>query len=257
MDGSHSQELDSNITIQLQPETDQPSKRRLVKENQKGVVTVKIEANDHRKQRSEGPPSDCWSWRKYGQKPIKGSPFPRSYYRCSTSKGCPAKKQVERCKTEASMLIITYTSNHNHPGPDLHTTTTTNLNKQSKQPKTQLTQDHEAQDDQEEQQPFMHSDEDANEDHFHYSQSPVSQPQNPFAETIEDTNDSPPSVLLDEEPLSYPLPLMTFSTIKSEENDFYDELEELPISSSSSSLTSFLRSNFFDERILVHPSCSN
>jgi hypothetical protein len=24
------------------------------------------------------PPSDSWAWRKYGQKPIKGSPYPRS-----------------------------------------------------------------------------------------------------------------------------------------------------------------------------------
>ncbi|KAL1543959.1 DNA binding domain [Salvia divinorum] len=64
------------------------------------------------------PPSDCWSWRKYGQEPIKGSPHPRGYYRCSTSKGCSAKKQVERCKTGASKLIITYTtSTHNHPDP--------------------------------------------------------------------------------------------------------------------------------------------
>ncbi|WVZ11562.1 hypothetical protein V8G54_016092 [Vigna mungo] len=36
--------------------------------------------------------SDPWAWRKYGQKPIKGSPYPRSYYRCSSSKGCLARK---------------------------------------------------------------------------------------------------------------------------------------------------------------------
>lgn len=63
---------------------------------------------------ASGPPADSWAWRKYGQKPIKGSPYPRSYYRCSSSKGCPARKQVERSRTDPSMLMITYTSEHNH-----------------------------------------------------------------------------------------------------------------------------------------------
>ncbi|WVZ74072.1 hypothetical protein U9M48_022299 [Paspalum notatum var. saurae] len=62
-------------------------------------------------------PSDLWAWRKYGQKPIKGSPYPRGYYRCSSSKGCPARKQVERSRTDPSLLVITYNSEHNHPWP--------------------------------------------------------------------------------------------------------------------------------------------
>ncbi|PKA55748.1 putative WRKY transcription factor 14 [Apostasia shenzhenica] len=62
-------------------------------------------------------PSDLWAWRKYGQKPIKGSPHPRGYYRCSSSKGCSARKQVERSRTDPNMLVITYTSDHNHPWP--------------------------------------------------------------------------------------------------------------------------------------------
>ncbi|KAJ1385382.1 WRKY domain [Sesbania bispinosa] len=61
--------------------------------------------------------ADLWAWRKYGQKPIKGSPYPRNYYRCSSSKGCAARKQVERSNTEADMFIVTYTGDHTHPRP--------------------------------------------------------------------------------------------------------------------------------------------
>ncbi|KAI4302942.1 hypothetical protein MLD38_038630 [Melastoma candidum] len=66
---------------------------------------------------AEGVSADMWAWRKYGQKPIKGSPYPRSYYKCSSSKGCPARKQVDRSSSEPGIFILTYTGEHTHTHP--------------------------------------------------------------------------------------------------------------------------------------------
>lgn len=46
---------------------------------QKRVISVPIkEVEGSRLKGESAPPSDSWAWRKYGQKPIKGSPYPRS-----------------------------------------------------------------------------------------------------------------------------------------------------------------------------------
>lgn len=41
----------------------------------------------------------------------------RNYYRCSSSKGCAARKQVERSNSDPNMFIVTYTGDHTHPRP--------------------------------------------------------------------------------------------------------------------------------------------
>ena len=41
----------------------------------------------------------------------------RNYYRCSSTKGCTARKQVERSNTDPNTFIITYTGEHTHPRP--------------------------------------------------------------------------------------------------------------------------------------------
>ncbi|KAJ0962239.1 hypothetical protein J5N97_030067 [Dioscorea zingiberensis] len=64
-------------------------------------------------------PSDEYSWRKYGQKPIKGSPYPRGYYKCSSVRGCPARKHVERAPDDPAMLIVTYEAEHRHSSSDV------------------------------------------------------------------------------------------------------------------------------------------
>ncbi|KAL5717307.1 WRKY Transcription Factor [Ranunculus cassubicifolius] len=56
---------------------------------------------------------DGYKWRKYGQKSIKNSPHPRSYYRC-TNPRCSAKKQVEKSSQDPDTLIITYEGLHLH-----------------------------------------------------------------------------------------------------------------------------------------------
>lgn len=59
-------------------------------------------------------PADEYSWKKYGEKRIEGSPFPRVYYRCSTAAGCHARKRVEMARGESKVLIVTYEGEHKH-----------------------------------------------------------------------------------------------------------------------------------------------
>ncbi|TKY65282.1 WRKY transcription factor 12 [Spatholobus suberectus] len=56
---------------------------------------------------------DGYKWRKYGQKVVKNSLHPRSYYRC-THNNCRVKKRVERLSEDCRMVITTYEGRHNH-----------------------------------------------------------------------------------------------------------------------------------------------
>ncbi|XVE79866.1 hypothetical protein DITRI_Ditri14bG0091600 [Diplodiscus trichospermus] len=58
---------------------------------------------------------DGYNWRKYGQKQVKGSENPRSYYKC-TYPNCPTKKKVER-SLDGQITEIVYKGSHNHPKP--------------------------------------------------------------------------------------------------------------------------------------------
>ncbi|KAL1332760.1 hypothetical protein HN51_061548 [Arachis hypogaea] len=58
---------------------------------------------------------DGYNWRKYGQKLVKGSEFPRSYYKC-THPNCEVKKLFERSH-DGQITEIIYKGTHDHPKP--------------------------------------------------------------------------------------------------------------------------------------------
>ncbi|KAG8055551.1 hypothetical protein GUJ93_ZPchr0001g31143 [Zizania palustris] len=106
----------SSPAAQRSPAASSPSGRPR-RSAQKRVVTMALADVSGPRPKGVGEgntPTDSWAWRKYGQKPIKGSPFPRAYYRCSSTKGCPARKQVERSRTDTDKVIVTYSFEHNH-----------------------------------------------------------------------------------------------------------------------------------------------
>nr|DAD20277.1 TPA_asm: hypothetical protein HUJ06_021740 [Nelumbo nucifera] len=64
---------------------------------------------------AEKTADDGYNWRKYGQKHVKGSEYPRSYYKC-THPNCQVKKQLERSH-DGQITEIIYKGSHDHPKP--------------------------------------------------------------------------------------------------------------------------------------------
>ncbi|KAF9623503.1 hypothetical protein IFM89_003119 [Coptis chinensis] len=87
--------------------------------NSKIVESSIVSYSDQRSQLPplvvDKPADDGYNWRKYGQKQVKGSEFPRSYYKC-THPNCPVKKKVER-SLDGHVTEIIYKGQHSHQPP--------------------------------------------------------------------------------------------------------------------------------------------
>uniref|UniRef100_A0A0D3EVL4 WRKY domain-containing protein n=1 Tax=Oryza barthii TaxID=65489 RepID=A0A0D3EVL4_9ORYZ len=71
------------------------------------------------------PYDDGYQWRKYGQKKINNTNFPRSYYRCSyhRERRCPAQKHVQQRDGDdvPALHVVVYTHEHTGRPPSFPT----------------------------------------------------------------------------------------------------------------------------------------
>ena len=68
---------------------------------------------------ARAPAPLSFRWRKYGQKQVRGNPFPRSYYKCNVP-GCPVRKHVERSAEAGHRFMVSYEGRHSHAPPSAH-----------------------------------------------------------------------------------------------------------------------------------------
>lgn len=96
-------------------EDDEPRSKKRKSENLSNEVGTSGEGVPENTTDSEVV-GDGFRWRKYGQKVVKGNPYPRSYYRCTSLK-CNVRKHVERTSDDPRSCVTTYEGKHNHEMP--------------------------------------------------------------------------------------------------------------------------------------------
>lgn len=92
-----------------------PSRNKHAAARAAAAIAAGRSPSEHRKRESVAN-DDGWNWRKYGEKTVKGSTFPRSYYKCSYP-GCPVKKIVEKDPKSGEVTMVDTKGEHNHVRP--------------------------------------------------------------------------------------------------------------------------------------------
>ena len=100
---------------QAQPFSSSAPDSSLLAPIETSITTIIEQRSQQQPLNVDKPADDGYNWRKYGQKQVKGSEFPRSYYKC-TNPGCPVKKKVER-SLDGQVTEIIYKGQHNHEPP--------------------------------------------------------------------------------------------------------------------------------------------